>query len=134
MTIYLIYWTIWNIYITIAQWVFWCDLFFYFLIKNLSRWLLHEFICNNKKHFDIRAFCVRAYVCLIQICFTCIRQRLRSYNKRIVNGELYVMFKIDYKIHIIILGQNKTTEEICTIVNNLEYVRRSLCEYDDEHM
>ncbi|XP_061715227.1 BAI1-associated protein 3 [Cydia pomonella] len=31
-------------------------------------------------------------------------------------------------------GQNKTTEEICTIVNNLEYVRRSLAEYDDEHM
>ncbi|XP_053606355.1 BAI1-associated protein 3 isoform X2 [Plodia interpunctella] len=30
-------------------------------------------------------------------------------------------------------GQNKTTEEICTIVNNLEYVRRSLAEYDDEH-
>ncbi|CAG4947849.1 unnamed protein product [Parnassius apollo] len=29
-------------------------------------------------------------------------------------------------------GQNKTTEEICTIVNNLEYVRRSLAEYDDE--
>ncbi|XP_049874475.1 BAI1-associated protein 3 [Pectinophora gossypiella] len=31
-------------------------------------------------------------------------------------------------------GQNKTTEEICTIVNNLEYVRRSLAEYDDEHI
>ncbi|KAG6459452.1 BAI1-associated protein 3 [Manduca sexta] len=31
-------------------------------------------------------------------------------------------------------GQNKTTEEICTIVNNLEYVRRSLSEYDDEHI
>lgn len=34
----------------------------------------------------------------------------------------------------LIAGQNKTTEEICTIVNNLEYVRRSLAEYDDEHM
>ncbi|CAB3259883.1 unnamed protein product [Arctia plantaginis] len=31
-------------------------------------------------------------------------------------------------------GQNKTTEEICTIVNNLEYVRRSLGEYDDDHI
>ncbi|XP_041987245.1 BAI1-associated protein 3 [Aricia agestis] len=31
-------------------------------------------------------------------------------------------------------GQGKTTEEICTIVNNLEYVRRSLAEYDDEHI
>ncbi|XP_072947566.1 BAI1-associated protein 3 [Epargyreus clarus] len=31
-------------------------------------------------------------------------------------------------------GQHKTTEEICTIVNNLEYVRRSLSEYDDEHI
>ncbi|XP_075979118.1 BAI1 associated protein 3 [Anticarsia gemmatalis] len=31
-------------------------------------------------------------------------------------------------------GQNKTTEEICTIVNNLEYVRRSLSEYDDDHI
>ncbi|XP_032520325.2 BAI1-associated protein 3 [Danaus plexippus] len=31
-------------------------------------------------------------------------------------------------------GQNKTTEEICTIVNNLEYVRRSLSEYEDEHI
>ncbi|XP_048487474.1 BAI1-associated protein 3 [Plutella xylostella] len=31
-------------------------------------------------------------------------------------------------------GQNKSTEEICTIVNNLEYVRRSLAEYDDEHI
>ncbi|GBP67480.1 hypothetical protein EVAR_49375_1 [Eumeta japonica] len=31
-------------------------------------------------------------------------------------------------------GQSKTTEEICTIVNNLEYVRRSLAEYDDENI
>ncbi|XP_022124719.2 BAI1-associated protein 3 [Pieris rapae] len=31
-------------------------------------------------------------------------------------------------------GQNKSTEEICTIVNNLEYVRRSLSEYDDEQI
>ncbi|VVC86709.1 unnamed protein product, partial [Leptidea sinapis] len=30
-------------------------------------------------------------------------------------------------------AQDKTTGEICTIVNNLEYVRRSLAEYDDEH-
>lgn len=57
-----------------------------------------------------------------------------GYDPARASQKLNWLFHPTNHWRFIVSGQNKTTEEICTIVNNLEYVRRSLSEYDDEHM
>lgn len=67
----------------------------------------------------------------VQFRFSDNRSGMQLHNFKICANRYIV---VSVNVYFIVVGQNKTTEEICTIVNNLEYVRRSLAEYDDEHM